>query len=245
MIQIELADLIFNDPTGPDGDGIYWYVTDMQGWEAPEQRLSALNLTGLDGVAIGESVYAARTVILEGVVKAPSEALFWQAYNDFNRKTSLLYALGTLKVHEQTTVKTLGVIRSAPPKVAFLGVGSFTFQLSLMAPQPIKLDDTEQTAAYGTITNGGNYLSYPVITLTDGGNYTLTNTTQGAGATLTITAAPAGTVLDLRNRTALSGTTDVYSTVSATSIWWALLPGSNTLTKTGGAASIAWRNAWI
>jgi phage-related protein len=184
-------------------------------------------------------------LIVGGTVKAPNDTAFWQAYGKLSLISNNLFTTRDMTVVEVPTTKRVSFVRGGKVRKE-IKPGRVDFEIPLLAPDPRKYNDTEDTAALaGTITNEGDFETHPTLTLTAGGDYTITNTTQGAGASLVIVGAPVGAVVDMKLRTVLLGAVDYYSTVQPQSIWWTLLPGANIITKSGGAASITWRDAWI
>jgi hypothetical protein len=255
IMKIDIGPLEFNDDAAGylDADGVRWLITEWEGWDGANQRLTMLDITGADGMTVGESSMADRTLFFRGVVKAPDEAKFWTAYNKFLGETGLFYREAILAVNEGGVVKELGVRRLSPPKTKMFG-STFTFDIALTAAYPIKLAQIEQTAAYNggiSVDNDGNYQTWPVITMTSDGQPVFTNTSVGsAGATIGfLDEIPTGTVIDFRNKTVegpLAGQ-DFYHLLSVLQDdWWPLMPGTNVLTRSGtGNADIAWRDAWL
>jgi len=250
-IQIEFDDIVFNTGT-PDGTGTRWWITDYEGWESPELRQSILDLTGVDGVAIGESNFAGRPMTFQGAAMATSEANFWIAYNRLINTTAWLRPTGVLKFYEGSDVKRLYVARNARPQIKHVG-SHMTFQVHMIAPDPIKLADTATTATYNgsiTATNAGAFRTFPVVTMTSTGTPTFTNTDAGlSGLTLGFTGSlPSGTVIDFLDKTVRSpGDVNEESKLDvAADEWWYLNPGANDLTRGGsGNASISYRSAWV
>lgn len=245
-VAATLAGVNFNGAA--DVNGTQWLMEELEGYDSPPVKTIIVEGTNRNGGVVASALLGPRPMTIRGLAKATSEANFWTAYDGLSDALGSFFATQTLQVTEggSGVVKRLGVITATGLRKKFHGTGSFRFEIPLMAPDPLKYSDALSTTALpATVVNTGNFETYPVITLTAGGNYVLANTTQGAGAVITITGAPAGTLLDLNNRTAYSGATDVYNIVASTSVWWALLPGNNVITKTGGAADISWRNAWL
>lgn len=138
-MNIELAGVTFRDDGVPDGDGVYWMVTSFSGWESPELRQSFHPITSKDGEAIGEAAYGSLVVTLEGIVKCPTETLFWQKYNALPVIVGL-YTPGTLTVHEVPTPKSVQVVLGDRPRLIIPGGAlHFEFQLVLRATDPVKV----------------------------------------------------------------------------------------------------------
>lgn len=247
-IRIDLGSIQFNTDVA-DGNGIKWYVTEIDGWDAPDVSNTLAQATQRHGGIPVSGLFQARSVIIRGVFKAPGETTFWTAFDALNTAISNLFTATNMLVQE-TVLKRLGVIRGGRVRIRFNGAGSGVFEIPLLAPDPFKYSDVEvSTALPATITNDGNFESWPVLTVTGAGsNAKVTNTTQGAGAILDFgtNVLPVGTVIDLKKRTVLSGEVDNYSFVQPGSVWWSLLSGANVITVSGTAVfSLAHRHVWI
>lgn len=253
MIQVEIGDLILNNDTA-DAGGRKWWLLNWEGWETPDLRQTFSPITSMDGVVIGESQWDKRTIAIEGLCKVgtPTEAAYWDAYNYLLQKLNFRFSEVTFKVHEGSTVKTLGVVLSSKVAIENIGQGSFAFKFVLTAQYPIKTDNTEQSLAYnGSIApnNTGTYWTWPVIVMDTSGAPTFTNTTVGsAGNTVGFSQdLAAGTIIDFRKRTVTEPGGDGYYKINvAQDDWWPLMPGVNNLTRGGtGNATLYFRHAWI
>jgi hypothetical protein len=108
-------------------------------------------------------------------------------------------------------------------------------------------------------TNAGNFETRPVITVAGPvDNPTITNGTSGQALTFALTVASGDTlVVDLAAKTVLYfvGGTGLggnrRGTMTPTSQWWALAPGTSTIQYTantvdvGSTMTLAWRSAWL
>jgi phage-related protein len=140
------------------------------------------------------------------------------------------------------------------PMTPEYGIGYTEFHVELMAEDPRIYDDTEgsQTIASGAtqaISNAGVIPTWPTITIPGPGvtNPTIKNTTTNKQFKINTTVGAAQTLtLDFLNRTAKIGTSSVYGSIDATSIWWDLIAGSNSIqyVSGGGTLTIKWRSAW-
>lgn len=230
----------------PDANGVSWYCTEVEGWDASPIRGSVIEPTGVHGAHVASGKFAARPLTVRGVCKAPTRAKFWDAYNYLSEVTSSMVDTFPLKGYEPALTKRMHVVLNGQIRKAKVGQAAFGFEVPLLAPDPFKYsEELEDASLVGTINNPGTFESYPRITLVAGGAYEITNTTQGAGAALRLSAVPAGTIVDMRRRTVLAAGITYYSAVDPTSVWWTLLPGDNVLTKTGGDADIEFRPAWL
>jgi hypothetical protein len=233
-----------------DAFGITWCVLEVEGWwDTPPLDQEVLQPTAQDRGAVAASNLSPRTMILRGTAKRAPDSLpdsLMSAMDRLAAKSWPLLSQKSLTITEGGTARTTEVLPAGALRRRQRGLNQYIYEVPLIAEDPRKYSVTVQSEALpDTVVNGGSFPTDPVITLTDGGDYVLTNTTQGAGAILTVTGAPAGAVVDMRARTVTQGGVDYYATVDAASVWWTLLPGSNVITKTGGAADISWRDAWL
>ena len=154
------------------------------------------------------------------------------------------------------------------------------FQLSLIAADPVIYDDSAggaQSAPISpvqgggitwpivwpivwapggtptTITNSGTVNAYPVITLSNQmTNPVITNVTTGQTIQIDGLTTTAGdeVVIDMLNRTVLLNGGSILSYLNASSRWWPLVPGSNSIKLSTGNSSdtvtgvLTWRNGY-
>lgn len=105
-----------------------------------------------------------------------------------------------------------------------------------------------------TITNGGNFATFPVITITgEGENPTITNVTTGQSLTINLTlAAGDEVVIDCENGTVTYNGADALSYLDSSSQFLALAAGDNTIQVTDDTPAsldidveFEYRYAWI
>lgn len=249
-MRIDLGDLSFNTLVA-DGNGTHWIITHpdgLEGWDSPSLRQSFQDPAIKHGTVLTESLLGSRSLILRGIVKAPSEAAYWVAYNDLLGQVNNLITDIDLVVHEPTP-KQMGVLRGGQPRVRPIGVGAFDFEVPLLARDPLKYSTTEQQVAVGasstvTCTNAGNFTTGPRVTTTSSGTVVLQN--NRTGQRITTESLPSGTVLDFAARTVYTGSTNRYTSLTPDSVWWELQPGANNIQNTGSASvSVVYRAAWL
>lgn len=249
-MRIDLHGLPFNDEI-PNTNGSLWYVTGMEGWDSPDLRQSFQDPTSRHGSVMTESMLGSRAVVLEGVVKSPNETAFWAAYNRLNGLTNNLFQPRFLKVYEVPTPKQVAYIRGGAVRMSMIGMSSFTFEVPLICPDPLKYASAPLTVsllagATATITGEGSFEAYPVVTMSAAGTFALENVTTGQRTTTGTNVLPSGTVIDFKKRTVMSGAVNLYTALQPSSVWWALQPGPNQITNFGGTAvSVQYQDAWI
>lgn len=243
-MRVDIGALVLNTGT-PDAIGSQWYLTGLEGWDAPAQRLSTGEATSKHGGILLESMYGPRAITVRGLCKADTEAHYWDSYNYLLGLISNPSTQVAFSVFELPTTKRVSVIRGGQPKIDLgAGISTFTFEVPLLALDPLKYGTTLHTVTAGTITNAGTAESFPVATLTAGGNLSLTNSTYGRTVS-TVTSLASGAVADFGRRTVYEGSVNRYQYVNPASVWWGLLPGANTVSNGGAAANIAYYDAWI
>lgn len=135
-LKITLGDFDFNTDIA-DSSGSFWYITAMEGWDSPALRQSFGQPTSRHGGVLLESLMDTRALTLTGVCKATSESAFWTAYNGLLGRTNNLVVPVDLIVYE-TVPKKCGVIRGGQVRIDIIGGSAFTFEIPLIAPDPLK-----------------------------------------------------------------------------------------------------------
>lgn len=100
------------------------------------------------------------------------------------------------------------------------------------------------------VTNGGDVIAYPTITLNDTAiNPSITNQATNETFKLMLTTVPGDVlVIDMAARTAKLNGATVIGNKTASSIWWGLQPGANGIVLNSDSAgdtvtgTVAWRN---
>lgn len=222
-MRIDFAGIELNSGV-PDDFGALWYVTDFSGWDGPAQRLTTTTSTSLPGSFLVSNIPDAREITLGGICKTHGgETGLWAAYNYFMGVTSRMETVRSLVVWEPVP-KSLGVIRSGPPR-AEIGPGYFTWEVSLLATDPMKRSLASRSVELPASTNyvevaiDGNY-NTPVTLVSNAAPSYPTQTLRIAVSTsdsteryFNIVGIPSGTVIDSKTRTVKNGTTNYYSAV--------------------------------
>lgn len=137
------------------------------------------------------------------------------------------------------------------PQLIDGGATMFTWQVK--SPYPYAMDAAETTTALNAVlTNGGTADFWPVIRVTGGTAFTITNTSvlDEDGNALQIIYSGTytgfaeidcfnGTIFQNGDGANLSGDINFLST----DYFW-LQPGANDITIVGGSANVLWQNAW-
>lgn len=256
----ELGGITFNpEPDAADSNGVYWYVTALDGWDSPDVRQSYTNPTSRHGAVAGRSLLAGRALVLSGVVKAPTVAGMWDAVEVLDAATNNLYQTRPFKVHEGTTIKYVDVVRSGALRKTLVGQCAFSFQIPLIAPDPLKYADslTTQTFTTGATHTLNNTGSFPTENIQIEMGYTgvidVVNADYGAKGLLGDRSVPSGTFFDVYRRSIDNGEAPSASNyrsfmqaLSPLSVWWTLQPGDNDVTNNGsGSITITYRSAWL
>lgn len=236
------------------------YLWDASGFDGPPVRTSMDLIPGGPGATFGEFQHGPRSFTLEVQLTRSS------SYNASNVRRDKLYrafnamsADGSIVWTESgaSDSRTLYFRREQPPrgpdkegKVLLAGIAADARMYS-------------STAVTGTSpsTNSGNAPSPPTFTFTPSGNGTviLTNTTTGLGSpALTLTvggtsglSTGSAVTVNFKDKTVTQGGTLKNGAVSfPSSIWWEVIPGANTWTRTGTAtisvaAAISFQPTWI
>lgn len=234
-LRIDVGALRMNDETA-DSDGVTWGVTGWDGWDSAAISPATTRLTGRHGLAMLESRYQGRTVVLRGDAVCPSESAYWGAQNRLASLVALM-TTSTLTFYE-TITKSLDVVAAAPVKVRTTpSLRFFEWDLALLALNPFKRGATHTVTlaanASTTITYIGTAQGLPTVTLTGSGTVDLVNSTTGTRVQTSSLAN--GSVIDMYQRTVYSGTTNTFSTVQPGVAWVTLQPGANTVRNDGTA----------
>lgn len=244
----EYAGLRFNDDV-PDDNGALWYIHEWDGWAGPGMRQTFANPTGQDGAILVESLLDTRTISLRGVCKAGTEEAFWASYNRLIALTNNTNEARELIVYESSP-KMVRCYRLEPPVIDFVGVGSFTFEIMLTCPDPLKYSIDQSSlnigpGSTGVVTNTGTYFTPPTIIGGGAVSVQVVNTGETISTRANVTV-PAGTVFDHRTRTVTFGNVSFYDRLDSKSVWWRLSPGSNLIKNLGtGTIQINHYNAGL
>lgn len=230
-MKINLAGIELNSGR-PDDRGAMWYLQSFSGWEGPGQRTTMSTSLSFPGQFLVENVPDTREITIGGICKTHGgEAGFWKAYNHFIGLTAEMQRPKQMTVYE-TVPKKVTFIRSSAPRVE-IGVGHFTWELSLVCPDPFKYAlrprtfalKTTGTPAVTEIRTQGNYMTpVTLVPLADAGPSEVVRfLSSGAGITtktFETVGLPAGTVIDSKTRTISDGAQNYYYAITPTKSDW-------------------------
>lgn len=248
MTVFHLGDIDFNDGVA-DANGALWYIEAMEGWDSPPIRSEVLELPAQHGGVTAEGMYSPREINLRGVCKGNSSAGFYASQYYLQAQTNYLNRFTSSALYfsaEEDITRRLRVLRSGQVRTTNIGSSSFRFEIGLRADDPFKYADTEDTEGFvantpEVLVNAGTVRTYPVITLNATGTPLIT---VGSQTWLGSASIPSGTVINMKERTVLNGSTDHFDKVDLTSEWLYLEPGNNTV-EGNLAMTVAWRDAWL
>lgn len=257
--QVTVGSITFNNNSA-DSNGTKWWLTDVEGWDAPPVRQSVVDVSTRHFGSMAESLLAPRPLVLKGVAMTSTTNGYFNSKDKLHSVFNLIEAGASLTYAESVYTKKVTVWLAGPIRLRDR-VAHFEFEVPLIAPDPLKYNNTATTGTLDmltpaslNVTNNGNFNTYPTITLGAGSwagaTLTITNGTISGSPTITLTNMAAGDIIDFSARTITdSGGTDKYAslTLNATT-WWYLAPGVNALTFTGaGGKTLAYslRDAWL
>jgi hypothetical protein len=133
-IQVTCGGITFNGSA--DGNGTFWKVQSVDGWEGATPRQTFHPKLGASGEVIGEANLGPRAVTLTGNVMATSQANAWTAFNSLvTASDNAVSASTTLTVAESGGSKSLTVYTHMALKLAWV---TDRFFRSTIAPNPVK-----------------------------------------------------------------------------------------------------------
>jgi len=230
--------------TGTDPDGCTWTVASSDGWDAPDQRTQLNSPTGRDGQRASNMYAEGRSVVIKGLIFAPSDDAAWAAYDRATSAMPGLRNVGNIVAYEPVP-KSLTVVQAGPPRVSKPLGRQMTYWLTLTAEYPWKRALTATTvavAAGATVshTAAGTFPAEIEVTLTSAGTVDLTI----AGLRLRTGSLPSGAVLTsgpgfIRPkrtiRSALPANANLFGSIVQPMQWPAMVPGANSIHQAGTA----------
>lgn len=271
---ITLNDYVINNA------GSKAYISDdIEGLSLPPIRTSSGNYAGRDGGYVGAQFFAARPITLTGRIFSSDVNSLESARTDI--QTALHAPSITMKIVTSAGKSYVIYCKLLDFKMPInRDLFTAPFKIELLAPDPVIYDDatgTELTASISRIVSGG--YSYPVVypvvyaisslpaTVTNAGtasvkpkitltgimtNPVLQNRTTGEQLQLNLTTGVGDVVvIDMQRLSVLLNGGDIFATVAASSIFWRLITGPNSIALTTGsggdtvAGVISWRAGFV
>ena len=205
-----------------DSQGTTWYLTKLEGWsDGPPPRNSLVQRTGEHGSFDGPAYLDTRAITIEGVAVCQDRVSTWRARDILASICGdPTLGLATLVVTQTGYLARRALVRRTTDiKTAPLSLVSFKWSIILVAPDPRRYDNNQQSVAVGLPQVGSGGLVFPLVfpltfgSGTSGGQMVLTN--AGTMATwpswdvLGPTTGPVITNLDTGQRLAFDPTFDV------------------------------------
>ncbi|MEA9986258.1 phage distal tail protein [Subtercola sp. RTI3] len=271
---VTINGFVINDST--NANSVY-LDEPLSGLSMPPIRTSQGTYSGRDGGYVGSQFYAMRLITMTGFIFSANVAAVETARRAFEAAVSsggpFPVNITTNAGNQYVVLCYLDgldiPIQRAPNRAPFI--------LTLIATDPTIFDNSAggiQTATIApavgggvampfiwtpliwtpgasptTVTNPGNVLAFPTITLNNAmTNPTILNVTTGQFITFNGLTTSAGDqlVIDMKNRTVLLNGGSILTYVSTTSSWWGLVVGANSikLTTTNGADTVTGTFTW-
>ena len=211
--------------------------------------------TGMDGgVRTGYETMRPREITIKGELAEGIDDGYTPVVIDDRRETIahrdalmafLLHSPISIYRNSQDERFIYGYLQSDSVEWIWLGQ-QLRMSLTFVCPDPFWYGDEVTTSAPGTITVLGSAPSLPVVTFSGLGTVaSLVNVSTSQTLSLSNDIAMGNVVVDCKEFTAKSGTTNVanYMTDTFVSGGFELIPGDNVLT--GTAASVKYRPRWF
>lgn len=261
-----------------DGISGAWLNTEIAGLEMPTIRTSSGNFAGRDGGYVGAQYYSARDITIQGTIFSSDTATLEQAR--INIQAALLGSSVTMGILTNAgnsyTVYCNLLDFQMPIKQ---GLFNAPFKIELLAPDPTIYSNSSATIPVNvpkvtsggynypvvypvvyaagtlptTITNAGNILVYPIITLTGiATNPMVTNNTTLQFFSLALTTGSSDQIIiNMAQRTVLLNGSSIFADIIGGSTWWSLKSGGNaiSLSSAGGgdtvSSTISWQSGYM
>lgn len=267
-VTVTLGGLTFDCET-VDGDGITWNWSELDGWWDGSDVDPSISEV-IVGSLITSAHEKGRALTLKGsahglAAGSLGSSDYFTAQRDLLQAMRLVHIPGTLVVAEPNLTLRASVRRVGRVRVRRLGEhGVLEFEVPLLAEDPRRYSNTLTTnttlqltttnvTITQAITNNGDQPSHPVITIDDPAtNPRVTNAADAARFVEYVGSVGGGEslVIDMANATVTKNGVSVMDSLNASSQFWSLLPGSNSVTyaRTAGSgtttASVAYRDAY-
>ena len=231
----------------------------------------------IDGMEAYPARKIARSIVIRGTVRAPTIARLYDRMEalavafdpalaslnnastygflafDFSVPTLDLTNYPSGLIPSRYYIRTLKPID--PPDSRYIGTSQH-YEMTLLCRDPRRyLQSTSSLADAGTAANTkADYISWPTVTITMSGagsaTYQVTNSTLGKSVYLDLSGRTGGDVVavDMELKKVTINGTENNGIVGASTQWWWIKPGNNTIAITNGtnaSTSSVWRPAFV
>lgn len=243
--QWEIAGLLI-------GQGTLYPIDEVQGLGMPEVRAAEIQFVDRDGGHSTRERLASREIVLAIGVDGDPDTAGYATLID-NLASALRPSDSDVLARWRRFGRTRRV--TARPRGLVLPwddpfhLGAARVACRLICLDPVIYEEAETVVAgtgAQTATNNGNYAVYPVVTITGpSAGVTLRNNSDG-GKQIVLVDLSGTTTVDFKTLTVTVGGAARPQAVQPGSLWWRLLPGSNSLQLDGaGSFSVAFRSGWV
>lgn len=239
-------ELELNSLTIDGGD--YTFEGPIGGLGTPEARTVDSERGDRDGDVGGADVLQRRTLTIPVAITEDDPDDAWTLLDDLKAAFRVTAADQELTLTLPGLVGTtyFGRPRGVEVDLEGLGQGVIRALCTFVCLDPVGYGDevTETAGASITVTNAGTYVTDRVeLTVAASG----TPTISGENGSIVFADSFSGTrVINLRDRTVTDGSgTDCYPEVAASSTWFTVLPGANTIATSTGTVAATFRPAYL
>ena len=226
-----------------DAPGDYRLTTMVEGWGSPARRLTITPRTGAHGAYLLGQQWAERTIVHSGLIECSTATV---ANTIAQELAALAPGVDYAYVVDHEAIGSLActVQVALGPEPEWVDDRSFTYILTLVAPDPFKRALSPETVSIATGT------SVPFTALgTAAAEIEVTTTSSGTvhveqgGLAIMASSVPSGTVFtsgpgfdNLPRSVVGPGGEDLYSLTLPGTQWPAVVPGANSILNQGTAA---------
>lgn len=248
---VDLDGLVFNTYE-PDGNGTFWYVTGLDGWDSPGLRQTVAEPTSRHGDVLAKSLLGPRPMTLRGIVKSTTLDGHYLSQQQLQGQANNIAVTKPFRVTEDIQ-REVKVYRAGHLRMSPAGLRAFSFELPLTAPDPLKYAVQGTTVTINsnqtkTVTNDGNFVTERyLLTALATGHVRVANLTISELGIRTDQEVENGTTFNCLARSVRDPDgLQVYSSLSPASTWWGLQPGDNQVHNKGGVnVSMTYFPAWL
>lgn len=249
-MRVDWNSIVLNEYVA-DANGVFWYLTDLEGWDSPTLTVTEAKHETRHGGVIARSLLDARQMTLKGVMKAPTLNGYYAARHALTANAGTGKVLVPFSATEDI-VRTLDVYTARNVRMTPAGLRACTFEVGLTAPDPLKYGPqrtvTIDAGLSATVSNIGNYVSERiVITCLTAGKVKVVNEAWGTRGLLTHDDMDASSSFNFLGRNVYDADgRPAYYSLAGANAWWGLKPGDNVIRNDGeGNIQINYYDAWL